>query len=352
MKIVTLSLTLLFLLLLSTSIFAVDVVQSTITVSQAVAEALANNPSMVAADANIRASEQATQSSWADLLPRASFNYSYTSLKDQPVLKTAIGETPIANQDQYRWNVSIIQPLFKGFALRSNLAASHLDVILNQLGEEQIRLELSRSVRGACYTLQLAHKLLMVSQGEVQALTAHKKDAEQFYRHELIPLNDLLKSKVALADAIQAMEKADATVEKAMTRLNRLLNRPLTNPTYIAEDLEIHQIELNLKQLSQRALKERPLMRSIQISLEKLGLAKKVAQSTWYPEVSLIGSYEQEGDSLSANNNDYTNSHNAGLSFQLEWTFWDWGQTRAKVAVAKSGSDHANWLILNGMMAK
>ena len=199
----------------------------TLTVSQSIDEAIANNPIISESNQYIQSAESSAKSARAALLPSAIASYDYVGLKDTPVMKTASGTFNAAHRHQYNWAVTVIQPLFTGFALTSQLKIAQLETQIQMLEKKQVVLDLTRDVKAACYNLLLAQKLFMVAEDEVTALTAHRNDAQLFYDQELIPKNDLLRSEVGLANSLQQLESNRAGVEKARAQLNRLLNRPL-----------------------------------------------------------------------------------------------------------------------------
>ena len=316
------------------AVAAEPAVQS-ISVADAVREALNKNPAMQEARADIEAARASRQSAVADMLPEASLNYGYTYLKEKPTQF----DMQVASQDQYSWDVTVVQPLFTGFALKSQLDMARLNLTAREFEREQTRLDLVRNVKGACHNLLLAEKLLKVSDEEVETLKAHKRDAELIYKQGLVRLNDVLKADVSLADAIQQHEQARANVRKAKIRLNRLVDRPLEDDIHIQEPETVPKGNHDLKHLSERALAERPLVKLLDNSLAQLGLSKKLAKSAWYPTISLVGRYEQDGENWQATENDYSNFYNTSVSVMAEWKFWRSGKTSAEVRRTKREID-------------
>ena len=305
------------------------------SVEEAVREALHRNPSIREASANMAAADESVKSARADLLPKISARYGYTALKEDPVMKTADVKVRVAHQKQYNWSVTAVQPLFSGFALSSRYNIARLDTISQTLEKEQTILDLTRSVRSACYYLLLAEKIREVRNDEVQALNAHKRDAEQFFSQGLIPPNDRLKADVALSNALQEQERARASVRKAVIGINRLLNRPLESGLVIEDaPMPVRKYD-DLASLSQKALNDRPVLRLVDISMEQLGLVKKTSQSAWYPQISLVGSYKNTGDTPGAGSNEYSNSDGSYLGVQVEWNFWQSGKIRAEMNRAR-----------------
>ncbi|BBO90564.1 transporter [Desulfosarcina ovata subsp. ovata] len=275
--------------------------------------------------------DESVKSARADLLPKISAGYGYTALKEDPVLKMASGDVQIASRKQYNWNVTAVQPLFSGFALSSRYNIARLDTLSRTLEKDQTILDLTRSVCSACYTLLLAGKILEVRNDEVHALIAHKRDAQLFFSQGLIPPNDRLKADVALSNALQEQERAKANVRKAVIGINRLLNRSLESELVIKDAPMPVQAYDDLAALSERALKDRPILRLVDIGMKQLELVKKASQSAWYPQISVVGSYAKTGDNPSASSNEYSDSDGSYVGVKLEWNFWQSGKIRAEV---------------------
>jgi outer membrane protein TolC len=322
----------LLMLLVSMPVWAVEPDDARLTVTDAVVEAIDHNPMIREAIQNMAAGEASVQSARADMLPKLSAGYGYTALKQAPLMKTEGGELQIAHQRQYNWAITLVQPLFAGFALRSQYDIASLDRIARELERQRAVLDITRQVRSACYHLLLVQQLLKVSDSEVATLAAHQHDAELFYNQGLIPPNDQLKAEVALSNSLQENERVRADVKKAKIRINRLLNRPLDAELVIDDVAPASADAFNLNELSEFALQARPIMRLLNTSLKQLGLAEKVARSAWYPRVSLVGSYDHVGDNPAANENDYVNSNKSYVGLQVQWDFWQSGKTRAEIS--------------------
>lgn len=301
------------------------------SVDQAVKVAILRNPGITEAAEYISSAREAVKSSRADLFAKAAFNYSYTGLDQQPIQKTAQGEAFIAHANQYAWDLTLAQPLFTGFALSTTLDIAKLGVKDQKIQREMVILDLTRDVKIACYNFLLTQKMLLVAESEVASLKAHRKIAREFYNQELIPKNDLLRSEVALADSIQTLEKTRASVDYARSLLNTLLDHDINRPVSVEDIEKMPGSDYELVRLAQHAIDTRPLIRGLRNTLDQTLLSEKLAKSSLYPTLSLVGRYEQNGDDLSAANNDYANSRNVSISLQVGWTFFEWGKTSADV---------------------
>ncbi|MBI9089363.1 MAG: TolC family protein [Desulfobacterium sp.] len=301
------------------------------SVDEAVEEAIVRSPNLKEATENITGEEEAVNTSRAALFATASLNYAYTGLDKTPVQKTGQGEIPAGHTHQYHWDVTLAQPLFTGYALTTQLDLAKLGVRDQEIQLKVVTLDLARDVKTACYTLLLTQKMLMVAQGEVNSLTAHGDDAREFYKQGLIPKNDLLRSEVALADSIQALEKARSKVKSAMALLNTLMDADINRMVHVEDIDRVPEFSSDQERLGRYATEKRPVIQGLKNSVDKTALSEKLAKSSRYPTISLVGRYERNGDGLEAADNDYTNSHNSSLSLQAQWTFFEWGKTGAQV---------------------
>lgn len=307
------------------------------TVDEMVVMTLAQNPLIENLNATIRSVEEERIMSRADMLPQASLNWSFTGLHNAPFMISGEVQRQIDHQNKYRWDITIVQPIFTGFALSSAFDIAGLQVISRKFEKDQLILDLTREVKQTCYQFLLFKRLLNVSEDEVKALEAHKKDSEVYFSQGLIQPNDLLRAEVALANSIQQLEIARSNVDKARFALNRLLNREPDTGLDIRDRDAAPEVKLitDPSRLEITALNKRPQMKLLGKSLEQLDLSMTIAKSAYYPVISLVGQYYQAGESFDGGDNDFQNDHNASMTVQAQWKFWQSGKIKADVNRSK-----------------
>ena len=301
------------------------------TLSMAIEMAVENNSLIKKAIEEQKAAVEEQKSARADFLPKASAAYSYTRLKDSPYMKTDGTQIDIADNDQYHWDLTLSQPLFTGFALSTRYEMAKLGVDVKDAEKEQAVLDVVKQVKAAYFNILLTKKFLLVADEAVNQLESHVRDAEKFYEQGMIAYNDLLKPKVALADALQNRVRAESNVEMAISAFNTLLQIDLNRKTDVEDILGITPFPYDLDTLINEAMEKRPELRTLRFAIKNSDYAVTLAQSSYYPEVGLVGSYEQNGDNPSATKNDFGNTHNTSITLQARWTFFEWGKTRAEV---------------------
>lgn len=302
-----------------------------LTLPEAVEIALKNNPAAIKSVEDISGAKFTEQSAKSGYLPNLSTNYSATAMADTIYEIQNGRKVQVASDTQYGWSVTLVQPLFTGFAVSSRHEIAKIGIEVSEKEKDQIFLDITRGVKSAYYRLLLTDKILLTAQEAVTTLDSHKKDAQRFYDHGIIRQNDLLRAKVALSDAMQQRERAGADVDTARAELNRWLARDINADTRIEPIETISRIHENLPTLLESGLKERPQLQAMALVKKTIEQAITLEKSGFYPTVSLVGSYWQNGDSPAADNNDYMNDHNASVTLQANWTLFDGFKTRSDV---------------------
>jgi len=306
-----------------------DLTRLSLTMDKAIEMAVANNSLIREAMEKQKAAMEEEKSAKSALYPKALASYSYTNLKEQPYTIFDPTEIPMSSRDNFRWDVSVVQPIFTGFALSTRHQMARLGVDIREMEKRQAILDIVKQVKVSYLNILLAGKIFAVTEDAVKQLELHVKDADKFYEQGVIPYNDLLKSKVALASAVQNSVRAESNIEMAVSSLNTLLRVGINRETGVEDILKVIPSPYNLENLLDEAIHKRPELEALRLALKNADQAIRLARSSYYPEVALIGNYGQTGDNPGASNNDYTNSYNASVTVQAKWTFFEWGKTRA-----------------------
>lgn len=309
-----------------------------LSLSQAIQMAIENNPALGESTENEKGAEYARQSAKAEFFPTLSADYAFTALADDPYMIPGGqgARSRIAHDNQYHWGLTLVQPLFTGHAISSRYEIAKLNLNIKEKEKQQTVLDIVKGVKSVYYRLLLNQKLLVVADEAVETLTSHEKDAQLFFDHGIIRRNDLLRAKVALADAIQSRERSRADVDAARADLNRWLAKDINAGTRIEAINEVSCPEYDLVPLIETGLKNRPQLQAMALAREALENTIKLEKSAYYPVVAAVGAYWQDGDTLAANNNDFGNDHNTSFSLRATWTFFDANKTRSRVSQAKS----------------
>ncbi|HSO19620.1 MAG TPA: TolC family protein, partial [Desulfosarcina sp.] len=194
--------------------------------AQTVARALEANIGAQISGQRTNAAKAVVNASRSAFLPVFSTRYGY-SRYDEPVFAVDPRIGLIQPEEQYQWVTSVTQPLFTGFALTHRYQLARMGLDTARLNEALARRDVVFDAKQVYFLLLKALKLESVAQEAVSMLEAQTAVAANHHAVGMTPLNELLKTKVELANARQDLVAAQRALEVARTNFNLLLRRPL-----------------------------------------------------------------------------------------------------------------------------
>ncbi len=297
--------------------------------------AIERNLGLIQASLRKKAATSQAKVAFKDMLPKLSTQYSYIGMRDAQTITIFDQSARISSHDSYAWDLALIQPIFQGGVLWNRYKVAKLNVDFSEKQVEQVKNDLIRQVKKAYYNKLKTNKLREEAQAAAKRLESHLKDAQGFYQVGLIAKNDVLQSKVELAQAKQDLIAATHEVELARARLNLLLRQDLGTELHLDENLlQFTPYEEDLNKLQAKADTLRPEIQAGLLSVDKFRNELKVVESGYWPKVDLTVAYEKRGNTPDMSNNPYGDCDNARLMVTASWELWAWGQTRDQVTAA------------------
>ena len=301
-----------------------------------------------AAREGVRGAEAQRKEAFTGFLPKLSTSYSYTRYNRDPYLAFP-GIPPVippanltvGTRDNYTWILEARQPLFAGGAILANYEASRIGGAIAGLDEDSTVQDLVLEVKIAYFTILKAGRILGVARQSLEQLQAHRDTAQGFYGQGLIAKNDLLQAEVELANGRQLLLKSENGLELARSKFNTLLRRPLDTPVEIDDILNDRSYEKSFSACLAQALDKRPEIRSLSLRKEQAGSLVKVAQSEYYPSVSLVGNYAKFGDTPGVAGSPFKDQESWYVMAVANWNFWEWGKTKNRVEFGQSRESQA-----------
>lgn len=305
------------------------------TLDAGIKEALENNWSVKAKEDKIIESSYAETQAKADMLPRFSTSYSFAHLGSVPTIEAPVlGQTlklEMGDQNIYQWQVAVKQPIFTGYALTSAHELAKLGVDQSKMAVELEKLDLALQVKEAYFNILKADKAFGVQKNAVDSMGLHLSVARSFYNVGIIPVNDLLKAEVELANANHALIKIQNDAKLARMSFNLLLSKSVDDAVEV-EDILVFTPEIPDYPLSlDKAMKMRPEIKSLDILDEQIDKQISIAKSRYYPELGASYSYTKAGDTPDVSGSNFQLARQWQVGVGLTWTFWDWNKTKSSV---------------------
>lgn len=240
-------------------------------------------------------------------------------------------------QDEYAFVLTATQPLFTGFGLMNGYRLADLGLDAARINEKLTRLEIIYKAKEAFYLLLKARKILDVVEETVSQVSAHRDVAANFYEVGLIPLNDLLKSEVELANVKQELVSAENNLELARSNYNLVLHRPVNSPVEIVDIFSYMPFENNLDYCLAVANRNRLEVKIATLQVKMAKTEMRIAQKDYFPTVTLQSNYYQLGTDWDVHGGEgIMDTYSWDVVAEAQWNFWEWGRSYFQVKEKES----------------
>ena len=325
-------------LIISPDLCFSQVMKRVYTLQESITEAFANNWSFKAKKEKIDQAMQVKKQARAEFLPKFSMRYGYTRL-DEVEKSDAIPlwggleipERELNAKDNYQLKGTITQPVFTGFALTSAYELANLGIDQSEMDVDLEKIDLALRVKQAYFGILVADKAVEVGKDAVESLASQVKVARSFYNVGMIPINDVLKAEVELANSKQNLVKANNASRLARSAFNVVLSRPFSAPLDVEDVFGFTPERGEFQQYLDEALKNRPEMKLIDINILQTDQQIRLTKSKNYPEIALQFDYIKEGDEPDVSGSPFHDEDRWQAMAVLSWTFWEWGKTHYSI---------------------
>ena len=320
--------------------------QELVTLSQAVSDTLAHNPSLVRARASVQEADATRRESRANYFPHLVFSEVWQR-SDQPVF--AFGALLSARQftqadfavgrlnspgatTLFTGRIGVHQLIFDGGGSRAGVEAATRGRDAVQAGADAVAADLTLAATRAY------GKVLSADAARRAAATAVTSAAEDVRRAErrrdvgTATDADVLAMAVHAADMRQREIQADGDAAIARAELNRLMGAAIDR-TYQVEEPpapEAEAMAVDFAALAAEAERARPELIRATAERASAEAALKQARAVWYPAVSVDAGYQGDGLSFADRAGSWM------VAGEVRWALSLGGAESARVAAAEA----------------
>ena len=229
-------------------------------------------------------------------LPTVNIGAGYTILDNEPAAFAQTIQFTTADNTSLAYQAMVSLPLYTHFQISSAIDAALANLSAGKFAEEAARQKVKLKIAEAYVAILLGIQQTDVAISHEQSLAAHLVDVKNLYDEGMVPVNDLLAAKVALANARQLTLKTRNRLDIAQSAYNRLLNRPLDYKVQIST-IPLLFPEIDLAVTSQDALKKRPELDALTEQIAALKWQAKSTKAESGPKVMLKSGYDYRENS-------------------------------------------------------
>jgi outer membrane protein TolC len=257
----------------------------TVTLDELVAEALQNNPEILAARRKFDAATK--RPSQLSTLPEPKFSFTNFGV-GHPV-------SGLNGSDFAYVSVGVSQEFpFPGkLSLMKDIARKEADSVRQMVRDTELRVisRLKQSYADLCF----AYKSTEILQKNRDLLDRFTKIAEAKYRVGSGLQQDVLKAQVEISLLMQRLEVLEQQKGSLEAFLNSLLNRSDTAPLGKPGDLKKSTLNYELDELLRMARENAPRIRSRQEMLDSNAFALNLARKEYLPDFGASFQYQKTG---------------------------------------------------------
>jgi len=303
--------------------------QGPLTLEESIRIALERNLRLHTAREGVVGSEYRRKAAATDFLPKWTGQYNYTRYNDP----ATAGYTQNTSKEIYKLNTTANQPLFAGGSILANHRLEKYGVDISKTDVETIKRDIVVQVREGYFNILAADKFVDVGKQAVKQFEAQLEVAKAFFEVGMTPKNDLLQSEVRLANARQALVRAENDLALAKSSFNTLLRREINEPLSVVDILEYKPSTLRFEESIDEALRQRPEIKSAGLRVDQAKEGVKIVKSGFFPAVNLSGNYSRSSDELGLSGD--LRSEKWTIEALATLTIFDWGKTAYRVGESK-----------------
>lgn len=313
-----------------------------ITVDEAIQIGLKNSKSLHSSSMRVKASSARVSEVSSSRLPSIRFTGVYSRLsKIDPVI-IMMNTVPIVLSpsilNNYQLKMSLAQPLFTGFRLKSSSEAAEYQLKASEVELTKDGLETAFAVRNAYWSLFKAQEMKKVVDEIVLQMKAHLKDASNLLAQGMLTNNDVLKLQVQLSDVQLKQLEAANGVQLAQVNLNNTLGIQLVSEVDVKSVPQVQtKSEVELTTLVNKAFDKRGELKAADYRAKASESNVTIAKSRWYPEVSLYGNfyYNRPNQRVFPSKDAFKDTWDAGIMVSMD--VWNWLATSHQTDQAEAG---------------
>jgi outer membrane protein len=319
-----------------------------LTVEEAIAMALQQNPFHLASQEKIAQARAGVRQAVSGFLPTLNAQGSDTLDEKLFVLEfpsMVPGEPPtrmsIDFTKDYQMAFSFGLPLYAGGRLTAGYRQANYGLKASQesvrLSEQETILEAKR----AFYGYLLAKEFSAVAEEGLALAEKFMENVKNLHAVGMASKFDLLRSEVQLANLKPQAIRARNSVDVAALGLKTVCGIDLDVPVEVKGELAAPPLDAEARDVVAEALEQRPEIRQLDYQRRMAGESLKIARGSILPTLALGGQYSVWADALNLRKGTWQNYYTISLSLSLP--IFNGFESRARIGQSKAALRELDW---------
>ncbi len=315
-----------------------DQVQArTLTIEDAVAEALRSNQDYLMARSELERAEAAIQQATADAYPHLSLGSTYTRNMIIPEMVFGGQTFKLGTDNQIDAGLTLTQPIWQGGKVLAAIKIARTYRKYTEAAVNEAGAEITFSVRGAFLDVILARDVVNVYRDALAAAELNLAMVTKMQSQGVVSEYEQLRAEVEVANLKPQLLQAQNQAELALHALRNLLSLDLAESIELQYSFDSTVIgnRLTLSRITELAIAKRSALRQQDYLKDITRRAVGIAKSEGSPKFDFVSQYgwRYQADNLKLDGNDWSPNWTASIS--LSFPIFDGFSTKAAVRTAK-----------------
>jgi len=310
-----------------------EVTQHEVGIEEAVAIALANQPTIQTRIGAYVAAQQRVAQALSPLLPQLSGQWNGFQNKNSVQVTGPAGQTVnVTVQTQTTATVTASLLLFD---FGKNWAATDAAKANSEFARENVELQkdlIALAVKQSYYGLLLASRLVVVNAQALDRADLNLRSAQGFFEVGTRPRFDVTRAEVDVANARVSLIRAQNAVSLARIALNTVMGIAVNTPIRVVDILAYEPFPVDRDTLVAEALRRRSEYRQAKYQVDAAEATARQTFRNFFPDIVASGSY-------GGTRQEFAEIYSYGI--QLNWSIFDGGNKVARYKEAKALLDSA-----------
>ena len=246
-------------------------VDSQLPLGPLIDEAVKQNPSIQAAKARWNSSKAVI--SQVKTLPDPELKFGYQRIPAQSPIAGAV----------YGFGQEI--PFPGKLRLRGEVASRQADRFEQEF--EATKLQIVARLKEAYFDLHFVHQAIDIVERNKILLIQFEKTAKSRYAVAKAAQQDVFRAQVEISRVLDRLAVLEQQKESQHAAINRILNRPPSDPLGSPEEVSLTSLTLSLEELNKRANEFSPMLLASSKTIERGEQALALAHREYYPDFGL-----------------------------------------------------------------
>lgn len=285
----------LLILIIPVTVPCFSMAADTVSLSQVIAIALKNNPSLAASRSGVAAAQAGITQASAAYYPQVNASAGY----DHIWRNAGSGTTDAADGDSYSAGLSVTQHLFDFGKTAAQLEKSTQDLESTRSDQRAVQNTVVKAVKTSYFEALKKQHLMAVNQEALHVRQQHQAQAQALYKEGMRPKIDMIRSEVEVSQAQLALINARYALRRALSALETLLGGPPVRGAYVLADEAPPPEPLpTLEALIALAHTQRPEPAAVRAQIRATEAGRLAVQKNAWPDLKANGTYGTSGDAF------------------------------------------------------